>query len=210
MKSIIIEGKEFKQVAINKTYFISSDGLVYSSFSKRLLKLMKRSYDNKKYYYVDIFVGGKQKHITIHRLVYETWVGSISPNMQVNHKNDNSLDNRVENLYIGTQSDNIRDCIYNGHRVGSTKLFIVYDRHVDKTLTFCPANDFISYCGHTSKNGSIKRFFTKNWFKKRYIIIEFRSIVDLNELKSVTTIADECRQVGWGLSPLEAHSNPSD
>lgn len=194
---IIIKDKVFKQTKINKSYYISKDGEVYSNHSKKIIKPLKRGKSNKKYEYVDITVNGKQKHIYVHRLVYDTWVEDIiNTDKQINHINDNEIDNIIENLYSGTQKDNILDCINNEHRVGNIYYLTVYDKEKNKTLTFSPSRDFADYCGHPCKNGSINRFFKRNWFKKRYEIIEYRRIKTLSELEGVTTITDECKLVG--------------
>jgi len=50
-----------------------------------------------------------------HRLVYETFKGKIPKNMVVRHLNDIRTDNKLENLAIGTQKENIEDCLKNGN-----------------------------------------------------------------------------------------------
>ena len=67
---------------------------------------------------------------------------------------------------------------------------------INKIVSFCPARNFIEYSGHSNKSGSVNKFFSKNWFKKRYKIIEFKLIKNLDELKGVTTKTDECKFVG--------------
>lgn len=195
MDSIIINKEVFKR--ISDTYYISLDGKVYSTYSRKIIKTLYRLTSNgtKKYAYVDISFNGKQKHMPIHRLVYSAWIGSIPDGMQVNHKDDNSLNNKYTNLYAGSQKSNIEDCISNGHRVGNIFYLTVYDKKANKTVTFCPAGDFISYSGHTNKSGCLNKFFNKNWFKKRYDILEFKRINNLDELKGVTTMGDECSPV---------------
>ena len=206
MDVIIINDKEFKQIRVNKNYWISSDGELYSEHANKIINASINSNLGKLYKRVDIRVDGKPHHMMIHRLVYDTWVSQITRNDQINHINDDSLDNRVENLYKGSQKSNIADCVRNGHRVGHIKYLTVFDKKVKKTLTFCPSSDFIEYSKHSCQNGSIKRMFNKNWFKKRYIIIDFKNVNDKRHLKSVTTMADECKPVSQILSLVEAHS----
>lgn len=206
MDVIIINDKEFKQIRVNKNYWISSDGELYSEHANKIINASINSNLGKLYKRVDIRVDGKQRHMMIHRLVYDTWVSPIMRNDQINHINDDSLDNRVENLYKGSQKSNIADCVKNGHRVGHIKYLTVFDKKVKKTLTFCPSSDFIEYSKHSCQNGSIKRMFNKNWFKKRYIVIDFKNVNDKRHLKSVTTMADECKPVSQILSLVEAHS----
>lgn len=206
MDVIIINDKEFKQIRVNKNYWISSDGELYSEHANKIINASINSNLGKLYKRVDIRVDGKPHHMMIHRLVYDTWVSPITRNDQINHINDDSLDNRVENLYKGSQKSNIADCVRNGHRVGHSKYLTVFDKKVKKTLTFCPSSDFIEYSKHSCQNGSIKRMFNKNWFKKRYIVIDFKNVNDTRHLKSVTTMADECKPVSQILSLVEAHS----
>lgn len=88
-------------------YLITFSGLVYSKKTNKFLNLHKndngyyRVYCMNKYHYV-------------HRLVAEAWLGvPDSTNLQVNHKNMNRLDNRVENLEWITASENKEHSILN-------------------------------------------------------------------------------------------------
>lgn len=188
---LIINKKIFKQFR-NSIYFVSKDGEVYSSYSKRIINGMIRISNGKQYKYVDVwdYNSNKQKHINIHRMVYIAWNGEIPDNLQVNHINDNSLDNRLENLYVGNQKENINDCIINNHRVGNIFYLTVFDKEYNKILTFCPSSEFIKYCNHPSNNGSINRFFKRNWFKKRFDIIEYGSINNIDELSLLNMCND--------------------
>lgn len=192
---IFIKDKTYKQFR-DTQYFIDDNGNVYSGYSQKILKHLYRNSGNKKYAYIDMYLAGKQKHMPIHRLVYETWIGLIPADKQVNHKDDNSLNNNINNLYLGNQKENIRDCFDNNNRVGNCWVLTVYDKEAKQTITFCPASDFIEYSGHTCKNGCVNRMFTRNWFKKRYNIIDYYLCKSLSEKKSVTTIPDECKEVG--------------
>lgn len=49
------------------------------------------------------------KHFYMHRLVYECFKGSIPKDRQIDHINNNSLDNRIENLRIATPGQNGRN-----------------------------------------------------------------------------------------------------
>ena len=196
MESIFLNGKEFKQLSINSNYFIDQDGNVYSQFSKKVINHSYRKRGNKRYPYVCISFDGKQRKYAIHRLVYSTWVSPLKDNEQVNHLDDNELNCNYKNLYVGTQKENIRDCIKNNHRVGNQYYLTLLDMKINKIVSFCPARNFIEYSGHSNKSGSVNKFFSKNWFKKRYKIIEFKLIKNLDELKGVTTKTDECKFVG--------------
>ena len=165
MKEIIINGITLKQY--DDMYYISEYGDVYSTYSK---KFLKHSYDVDGYHRVDIH----RKHMKIHRLVYYTWIGDIPNGLQINHIDDNKDNNHYSNLYAGSQKDNVRDCHINGHRVGNTHYLTVFDKETNEVITFRPASKFIEYSGHPCKNGSVKRMFSKNWFKVRYEIIDYK------------------------------------
>ena len=194
MKEILIKDKIFKQFK-NTQYFCDENGNIYSNFSQKILKPLKRKTGNKTYLYIDINFGEGQKHIPIHRIVYECWVGPLKKEQQVNHKDDNSFNNNYKNLYTGSQQDNIQDCINNKHRVGNTWVLTVYDNIKKETITFCPASNFINYCGHPCANGGLNRMFTRNWFKKQYSIISYYHCKNISIKEGVTTMADECKPV---------------
>ena len=196
MDYLIINKKEYKKYK-DTLYYVSKDGDIYSGYSKKFLKQNIRNAKSKKYKYIDIYNKKlkKERHILVHRIVYETWVRDLEKGEQVNHINDDGLDNRIENLYVGTQKENINDCFNNNHRVGNVFYLTLFDKEVNKIITFCPAKDFIKYSGHSNKSGSLNKFFNKNWFKKRYEIIEFKRINNLREYQNVTTIGDECNLV---------------
>lgn len=193
--SIIINNKEFKQIKINNNYFISCDGEIYSKYSKKILKCQIQKTRGKEYKRIDFYIKGKKKHFMVHKLVFETWVRPLKNGEQVNHIDDNTFNNNYLNLYAGNQRQNIRDCFKNQHRVGNIFYLTIFDRKENIIKTFCPASDFIKYSGHPNKSGSLNKFFSKNWFKKRYEIIEYKKINNLEEYKSVTTMGDECSPV---------------
>lgn len=58
---------------------------------------------------VCLYEKGRKERFLVHRLVAQEFIENPFSLPQVNHKNGNSSDNRVENLYWGTQLDNMRD-----------------------------------------------------------------------------------------------------
>lgn len=56
---------------------------------------------------------GKKRFIA-HRVVWELEIGPIPNKMQINHKCEEPRCVNTKHLYIGTQKDNIRDCIAAG------------------------------------------------------------------------------------------------
>ena len=182
-KVLSINGKNFKQYK-NTKYYSSICGEIYSSISNKILKPSRRGRGAKKYLYIDINFGNGQKHCSIHRIVYETWIGDIPNDKIVLHKDDDETNNSVDNLFLGTQKENIADCFKNKNRVGNLWILTILDKEKGETLCFCPASDFIGYCGHQNKNGSLSKFFNKNWFKKRYCIVDYKRCLSKYEIGS--------------------------
>ena len=58
---------------------------------------------------------GKKKHSLAHRVAWELMHGPIPPGLRVLHSCDNPP--CVRHLFLGTQSDNIRDCVNKGRHV---------------------------------------------------------------------------------------------
>lgn len=169
---------------------------------------MKKGEKNKEYYYIDINFGQGQRHIPIHRIVYQTWIGDIPIGQNVLHKDDNQFNNNFNNLYLGDIKENTEDRINNDHNVGNTWILTIYDKEIQETKTFCPAKDFIEYCGHPCKNGNISRMFTRVWFQKRYEIIDYYLCKNLKLKESVTTMRDECTSVGQNFVAVRSAQLP--
>lgn len=55
-----------------------------------------------------------QAHFSMHKLVWEAFNGRVPEGLVVRHLNDVPNDNRLENLDIGTDLDNLRDAQRNG------------------------------------------------------------------------------------------------
>jgi hypothetical protein len=82
-------------------YEISSNGRV-RHFKNGLKKL---SVHRNGYSSVSLWKNGKEKRELIHRLVAKKFLGNID-GMEINHKDFNKLNNRVENLEIVTKKQN--------------------------------------------------------------------------------------------------------
>jgi HNH endonuclease len=126
--------KELRPIKGHDGYAIDKDGNVYSYWVNKGIhgvhkndkpKLLKGS-KNKRGYITITFKGGAKK--TVHRLVYETFVGEIPEGFVVRHLNDIPDDNRLENLAIGTPKENTLDCIRNGNMsVGKERWNSLFD-----------------------------------------------------------------------------------
>lgn len=77
----------------------------------RLKRLSNHSHG---YLAVSLHSGNKDRMFLVHRLVVAAFIGPIPPKMEVNHKNGNKKDNRVENLEIVTRQCNIDHAVATG------------------------------------------------------------------------------------------------
>jgi hypothetical protein len=76
---------------------------------------------------VALCVGSELETKLVHRLVLEAFVGPCPPGLEGCHRNDDSSDNRLENLYWGTHRQNMADRernggVLRGEGVGNSKL----------------------------------------------------------------------------------------
>ena len=87
-------------------YQVSNLGRVKSLFRyKRILKPQK---DIHGYLKVGLYKNGKCKLFNIHKLVANAFIENPNNYKYVNHKDENKLDNRIENLMLLTPSEHKR------------------------------------------------------------------------------------------------------
>jgi len=124
-----------KPVKGHDGYLISDKGEVYSCWvNKGRHGLVKENTFKKiggsksKSGHILFRFGRKEKAQYLHRLVYENFVGDIPEGKVIRHLNDDPSDNRLSNLEIGTQKDNVQDAIRNGK-------IVIGERHHSSKLT---------------------------------------------------------------------------
>lgn len=81
----------------------------YSSGQNRIFKgqMIKQQKSKNGYLYVDLFNNGKKHHF-VHRVVAEVFIDNANNLPQVNHKDENKLNNCVDNLEWCTVINNLR------------------------------------------------------------------------------------------------------
>lgn len=89
-------------------YTITDDGKVIS-YKFSIPRVMKTWYQKQGYENVKLCKNNQTYHFLIHRLVAEAFIPNPNNLPEVNHKNKNRQDNRVENLEWCSRIDNLYD-----------------------------------------------------------------------------------------------------
>lgn len=84
--------------------YVSDEGKIWNH-KKHELKLE----DIKGYKRLTRHLNNQSMHIFVHRLVWETFIGLIPSNLQIDHINRVRDDNRLENLRLATHSENLQN-----------------------------------------------------------------------------------------------------
>lgn len=90
-------------------YAVDKDGNVYS-FKYKTMKRLRPGWKHKKHGYQFVRLTdryGNKKNFTVHRLVALAYIPTDDTTLEVNHKNRNCLDNRVENLEWMSHKQNV-------------------------------------------------------------------------------------------------------
>lgn len=88
------------------------------------------------YYYVSLSKNGKIAKQFVHRLVAEAFIENPLHKEQVNHKNGNVLDNRVDNLEWVTNSENTQHA-YDTFLNSKNQLRIEYNGEIHSLRKWC-------------------------------------------------------------------------
>jgi hypothetical protein len=87
---------------------VSDFGRVKSlSYNTKKEKILKTGRKGSGYVKVVLHKKGKRQDFLLHRLVWSTFNGPIPKGLVVNHLNEIKDDNRLENLEVCTQKENI-------------------------------------------------------------------------------------------------------
>lgn len=109
------DGEEVRQGAATSeaVYFVSNYGRCWSlRVSQRRPESPKCRNKGDKEYYKYIAIGDKK--LSLHRMIATAFIPNPEHKPQINHKNGDKDDNRVENLEWVTQSENMKHAIATG------------------------------------------------------------------------------------------------
>ena len=112
-KYVIIENVKFIKIPEFPKYYISKCGLIYSLNTHSVMKPKLSKF----HYYLISLVDkyGYRKTISIHKLVYVSWVNNyIPPGLVIDHIDGKKWNNNFENLEVVTYLENTKRAIING------------------------------------------------------------------------------------------------
>ena len=114
--------EEWREIDGYPGYQISNDGRVRSYVNNRhgvgaSAHELRPTPNHQGYNTVQL---GRGNRYLVHRLVASAFIPNEDNYPLVRHLDDNPLNNRVENLAWGTQTDNMQDCVRHGRLVGDT------------------------------------------------------------------------------------------
>jgi len=97
---------DFVAIAESKDYKINLK--TNQVINKNTGKCIKNSLTKFGYYVVKLYNNGKRKHFQLHRLIFQAHNPSINIlGFDIDHVNQNRLDNNIDNLRLATRSQNL-------------------------------------------------------------------------------------------------------
>ena len=98
-----------KPLYCSDEYIVDSDGYV---LSKRKNTPLKYSINHKGYAIINIMINGKRKGLAVHTAVARTFLSEqYNYGLEVNHKDGNKLNNKLDNLEWVTGSENMKHAV---------------------------------------------------------------------------------------------------
>lgn len=96
-------------VGYEEHYLVTTEGRVFTLRKNRFMKAQDNMFG---YLKVSLFKDKKLKSFKVATLVANAFLTKDSKNLNINHKNGNKHDNRLDNLEYTTQSQNCRHALH--------------------------------------------------------------------------------------------------
>lgn len=135
--------EEWKIIEGYENYSISRKGEIRNDKREKLLKW---KLDSKGYYCVSLCKNNKAKKYLIHRLIGKYFIENPNNYLCIDHKNNNSMDNSIENLRWCNHSQNMRNK-KKKENTSSRFIGVYFHKQSNKWLTRCRLNGKNKYIG---------------------------------------------------------------
>ena len=119
---------EYRPIPTFPGYRVGSDGSVWTSSRSRgydgqpWRRMRTQLHPVQGYEVISLRQDNARRMRKVQVLMLESFCGPRPPGMAALHRNDQKTDNRIENLYWGTPTDNIRDAQHNERLKGPGRL----------------------------------------------------------------------------------------
>lgn len=124
----------FKTIDGFPHYKICVDGTIFSDVGFHYTKV--KTHINNGYMVVGLWNNNTYTSKTLHTLIATHFLNNNNNLPCVLHKNDDKLDNTLENLYFGTKQDNANDKVKNGRHISHIPDFT--KTAIYETINLCP------------------------------------------------------------------------
>ena len=151
--------KEWKVLIKYPNYLISEYGEIKNRWNG---KIIKPTISKKGYLRIDL---SYNKHIPVHKLVYETFVGKINKNLVIDHIDGNRINNHYSNLQQITSKENTRK----GNRCKRIKL---KDNLANKIIEFETFTEMLKYVNYKDGYTTKTIINSKKFRNKDYELLE--------------------------------------
>lgn len=154
-----------KRIKDFEDYAITDDGKVIS-YKYSTPRIMKTYFQAAGYENIKLCKNNITYHFLIHRLVAEAFIPNPNNLPEVNHKNKDKKDNRVENLEWCTRKENLYDSYSTMSPTRNYCLCTLYDLQDNKIADFNSIKAAAKYsCEHfeTSLTGMIRNLKSGNY-----------------------------------------------
>lgn len=141
-----------KEHPVYSGYFVTPDGRVFSNRRKQTIKELNQTLVND-YLSIIVYHNGRQIRKSVHRLVAETYLPNPNNLPQVNHIDENKINNNLNNLEWVTHQQNAEHSL-------CKKTYFIQDI---KTLKEYFTNNLNKWCNERGlQSGALLNTYTNN------------------------------------------------
>lgn len=158
-----MENEIFKVITEYPDYQVSNFGRI-KSLKCGKERILKQVIDSSGYYQVNFYKDKKRKNFTVHKLVAMTFLNHI-PNgheIIIDHKNENKLDNRLENLQLISHRKNISKSFLINDKLSSSFTGVSWFKRDRKWKVHIQINKKIIHLGYFEDEIEASKIYQKS------------------------------------------------